>query len=77
MSRPRAIVSFIVSGGLLLILGAPHLIHLAVIKTIPWSVPIIVIPMYAFLSYAAFRIFWPHIVQRHEEPSTGKDTKRN
>ena len=76
MSRSRAIVSFITCGGLLFILGAPYLIHLAMIKTIPWSVPIIVIPIYAFLSYAAFRVFWPHIFPKREEPSTGQELNR-
>jgi len=77
MSRSRAIFRFIVCGGLLFIFGAPHLIHLAVIKTIPWSVPIIVIPVYAFLSYAAFRVFWPDIFPKREGPSTGRELKRN
>jgi hypothetical protein len=76
MSRRRAIFTFITCGGLL-ILSAPHVIHLAVIKTIPWSVPIIVVPIYAFLSYAAFRVCWPHIVQKREEPSTGQELKRD
>jgi hypothetical protein len=70
MSRRRAILSFITCGGLL-ILASPQVIHLAIIKTIPWSVLIIVVPIYAFLSYAAFRVFWPHIAQKREAPSTG------
>jgi len=76
MSRLRAIFGFVTCGGLL-ILAAPHLIHLATIKTVPWSVPIIVIPIYAFLSYGAFRVFWPHIVQKRQAPSTGHELKRD
>ena len=68
MSRLRAILGFIFCGGLL-ILAAPHVIHMALIQIIPWSVPIIVVPIYAFLSYAAFRVFWPHIFPKRQEPA--------
>ena len=27
------------------------------------AVPIVVIPIYAVLSYGAFKVFWPHIVR--------------
>jgi hypothetical protein len=56
MNRLRATFSFVISGGLLVLL-APYLIHEAVIKHLPWSVPTIVIPMYAVLSYSAFKVF--------------------
>lgn len=61
--RLRAIFSF-VSGGGLLIFASPYVIHEASKKNIPWSVAIIVIPMYALLSYGGFKLFWPHIIGR-------------
>ena len=63
MNRLRAIFSF-VSGGGLLIFASPHVIHEAAKKNIPWSVAIIVIPMYALLSYGGFKLFCPHIIGR-------------
>ena len=62
-TRFRALFSFISSGGLLILL-APYLIHEAAIKNLPWSVPIIVIPVYAVLSYGAYKLFWSRIVGR-------------
>jgi hypothetical protein len=63
MNRLRAIFSF-VSGGGLLIFASPYVIHEAAKKNIPWSVAIIVIPMYALLSYGGLKLFWPHIIGR-------------
>jgi hypothetical protein len=63
MKRLRAMFAFISCGGLLIFLS-PYLIHEAVIKHLSWSVPMIVIPMYALLSYGAFKLFRPHIIGR-------------
>jgi hypothetical protein len=60
MNRPRAAFAFIISGGLLIFLS-PYLIHEAMVKHLPWTVPIIAIPIYAVLSYGAYRRFWPYI----------------
>jgi len=62
MNRFRALLSFVFSGGLLIFLS-PYLIHRAATKHLPWSFPIVVIPIYAVLSYGAFKVFWPHIVR--------------
>jgi hypothetical protein len=62
-TRFRALFSFISGGGLLILL-APYLIHEAATKHLPWSVPIIVIPISAVLSYGAYKLFWSHIVGR-------------
>jgi len=61
MNRLRATLGFIFSGGWLVFLS-PYLIHEAVIKHLPWSVPMIAIPIYAVLSCGAFKLFWPHII---------------
>lgn len=61
MNRARAVFGFISGGGLLIFLS-PYLIHEAAVKHIPWPVPIIVIPISAVLSYAAFKLFWPRII---------------
>jgi hypothetical protein len=71
MNRLRATFAFIFSGGLL-IFNSPYLIHEAAIKHLPWSVPMIVIPIYALLSYGAFRLFWPRIIGR-----TGTNEQKN
>jgi|HubBroStandDraft_6_1064221.scaffolds.fasta_scaffold800203_2 hypothetical protein len=63
MNRPRAVLAFIFAGGLLIFLS-PYFIYEAVIKHLPWTVPMIVIPLYAVLSYGAFKTFWPHIIGR-------------
>jgi drug/metabolite transporter (DMT)-like permease len=76
MNRPRAIFAFVSGGGLLIFLS-PYVIHEAAIKQIPWSVAIIVIPMYAVLSYGGFKLFWPHIVGRAGTSSQKNPTKRN
>jgi hypothetical protein len=72
MKRLRATFRFIISGGLLIFL-APYLIHEAVVKQLPWSVPTIVIPIYAVLSYGAFKVFWPHIVGKVATAGQKKD----
>ena len=45
----------------------------AVIKHIPWSTPTIVIPFYAVLSYAAFKVFWRHIIRKAGTTTQEKD----
>jgi hypothetical protein len=72
MNRLRATFGFIFSGGLLIFLS-PYLVHQAVIKHLPWSVPTIAIPIYAVLSYGAFKLFWPHIVGKAGTTSQEKD----
>ena len=61
MNRARAALGFIFCGGLLIFLS-PYFIYEAAVKHLPWSIPIIVIPIYAVLSYGAFKVFWPHII---------------
>jgi hypothetical protein len=56
MNRARAVFGFISFGGLLIFLS-PYVIYEAAVKRLPWSVPIIVIPIYAVLSYGAFKLF--------------------
>jgi len=76
MNRLRAIFAFVSGGGLLIFLS-PYVIHEAAIKHIPWSVAIIVIPMYAVLSYGGFKLFWPHIIGRAGTTSQKDPNKRN
>ncbi len=76
MNRLGAIFSF-VSGGGLLIFASPYVIHEAAKKNIPWSVAIIVIPMYALLSYGGFKVFWPHIIGRAGTTAQKDLNKRN
>lgn len=61
MRRAGAIFIFIGSGGLLIFLS-PYLTYEAAVKREPWFFPVIVIPIYAFLSYGAFKLYWPRIV---------------
>jgi hypothetical protein len=61
MTRLRAMLGLIFCGGLL-IFASPYLVHEAAIKHISWSVPIIVIPLYALVPYGAFKRFWPRII---------------
>ena len=75
MNRLRATLSFIFSGGLLIFL-APYFIREAVNKHLPWSVPIFVIPIYAVLSYAAFRLFWPRIIGKSGTTQDKDETNR-
>jgi len=63
MNRLRAMFACVFSGGLLIFLSQ-YLIYEAVIKHLPWLVPTIVIPIYAVLSYGAFKNFWPPIIGR-------------
>jgi hypothetical protein len=72
MNRLRATFGFIIFGGLLIFLS-PYLIHEAVIKDLPWSVPMIAIPIYAVLSYGAFKRFWPHIIGKAGTTPPDKD----
>jgi hypothetical protein len=74
MSRLQAMFGFIFAGGLLIFLS-PYLIHEAAIKHLPWSVPIIVIPIYAVLSYGAFKRFWPRIIGKGGTPRQPKNTR--
>jgi len=60
MSRFRAILAFVFSGGLL-IFASPYFIYQAAVKRLPWSVPLVVIPLYVLLSYGAFKVYWPRI----------------
>jgi len=69
MNRLRASLAFVFSGGLLIFLS-PYLVYKAVIKDLPWVVPMIVIPIYAVLSYGAFKAFWPHIIGKSKQPTT-------
>ena len=63
MNRARAMFGFIVSGGLLIFL-APYLTYEAATKRLPWAIAVIAIPIYALLSYGAFKLYWPRIVGR-------------
>ena len=74
MNRARTVFRFISFGGLLIFVS-PYLIHEAAVKHLPWSVPIIVIPIYAVLSYGAFKLFWPHIVGKRRMGS-GQDLQK-
>ena len=73
MNRLRAIFGFIFCGGLLIFVS-PYLVREAAIKQLPWSIPIIVIPLYALLSYGAFKRFWPRIIGRNEMPTLSKNS---
>lgn len=73
MNRARAMFSFIVSGGLLIFL-APYLIYEAATKRLPWAVTVIAIPIYALLSYGAFKLYWPRIVSRAGKSAHGGST---
>jgi hypothetical protein len=68
MNRARAVLGFIFFGGLLIFLS-PYFIREAAVKHLPWSVPLIVIPIYAVLSYGAFKSFWPRIVGKRRTGS--------
>jgi hypothetical protein len=72
MNRLRATFGFIFSGGLLIFLS-PYLIYEAAIKNPPWSVPMIVIPIYAGLSYGTFKLFSPHIIGNAGTTTQEKD----
>jgi phosphotransferase system glucose/maltose/N-acetylglucosamine-specific IIC component len=72
MNRLRATFGFIFSGGLLIFLS-PYLIPEAAIKNLPWSVPMTVIPIYAGLSYGAFKLFWPHTIGKAGTTTQEKD----
>jgi len=52
MNRLRASLAFVFTGGLLIFLS-PYFIYQPVMKRLPWAVPMIVIPIYAVLSYGA------------------------
>jgi hypothetical protein len=60
VNRVRSTLNFISCGGLLIFLS-PYLIYEAAIKQVPWTLPIIVIPLYALLSYSAFKVYWSRI----------------
>jgi len=60
VNRARATLGFIFTGGLLIFVS-PYLICEAAAKRLPWSVPIIAIPIYALVSYGAFKVYWPRI----------------
>jgi hypothetical protein len=70
MKRVRAMFSFIVGGGLLIFL-APYLIYEAATKRLPWAVSVIAIPIYALLSYGAFKVHWRRIVSREGKSADG------
>jgi len=72
-SRIRATFSFVASGGLLILL-APYLIHEAITRNIPWPVTVVAIPIYALLSYGAFKLYWPRIVSRRGKSAHGSTT---
>ena len=71
MNRLRATFGFIFFGGLL-IFASPYLVREAALKHLPWSIPIIVIPLYALVSYGAFKRFWPRIIGRDGMPTLPK-----
>jgi len=73
MNRVRALFFFIVSGGLLIFV-APYLIYEAATKRLPWAVTVIAIPIYALLSYGAFKLYWPRIVSRVGKSAYGGST---
>jgi hypothetical protein len=72
MNRLRASLAFVFTGGLLIFL-CPYFIYEAVMKRLPWTVPMIVIPIYAVLSYGAFKAFWPHIIGKPGTTTREKD----
>jgi hypothetical protein len=78
MNRLRASLAFVFTGGLLIFLS-PYFIYEAAMKRLPWIVPVIVIPIYAVLSYGAFKAFWPHIIGKPGTTTPQKDehNKRN
>jgi hypothetical protein len=76
MNRLHAIFAFISGGGLLILLS-PYVMHEAAVRHLPWSVAIIVIPMYAVLSYAGFKLFWPRITGRAATTFQQKDPKKD
>jgi len=41
--------------------SVPWLVYLAATKQIPWSIPPICTPIYMFLFYGAYKVFWPRI----------------
>jgi hypothetical protein len=71
MNRLRAALAFAFTGGMLIFLS-PYLVYKAAIKDLPWAVPMIVIPIYATLSYGAFKTFWPHIIRKSGTGHTGE-----
>lgn len=73
MNRIRALFSFIVSGGLLILL-APYLVYEATTKQLPWSVAVIAIPIYALLSYGAFKLYGQRIFRRAGKSADGSRT---
>jgi hypothetical protein len=73
MNRVRALFAFIVSGGLLTFL-APYLIYEAATKRLPWTVTVIAIPIYALLSYGAFKLYWPRIASLVGKSAYGSST---
>ena len=60
MNRFRAILGFVFGGGLLIFL-APYVVYKTFTDHLPWYLPVIVISMYALLSYSAFKVYWPRI----------------
>jgi hypothetical protein len=50
-----------------------YLIHEAVIKHLPWPVPMIVIPIYPMLLYGAFKLLWPRIMGKARTNTQEKD----
>jgi hypothetical protein len=72
MHRLRATLAFVFFGGLL-IFNSPYVIREAYNKHLPWSVPLIVIPLYALLSYGAFKRFWPHIIGARKAAQQNKN----
>lgn len=58
-----AIARFVFGGGLLILL-APYVVYMAATKVLPWSVAIIAVPAYAFLSYGAYQRLRTRLVRR-------------
>jgi hypothetical protein len=67
----RAIIGFFFAGGLL-IFNSPYLVYQAATKHLPWFIPMIVIPIYAVLSYGAYTLLWPRIIGRSITPTPSR-----
>ena len=76
MNRLRPILRFVFSGGLLIFL-TPYLVYRAATNRLPWLVAIIAIPLYAMLSYGAFKLFWPRIISKSPIPPKPTAAKVN
>ena len=76
MTRSIATLSLIL-GGIMWLGSIPWLIYLAASREIPWSVPAICVPIYAFLLYAAWKTYWPRVRSAGaKQPDVGRQTRQ-